>query len=300
MLRRGPDGSNNVRMLAMVLTLRLAGCISESDELDPVNDQGERVSGATSSLNGFWSSPAGSSSNVRALIYNGIVYAFDDSNGYYGSTDLLSDGTTPTELFAYALNTASGIGPEVVADGAPSDYLWDVLLSGDNDVLFGPYSVNGVSQGNVRLEKDDTWGNQAPLRLLTSAGEWTNSSYALRFTSPAPKSELVTFKAVAEPDSGCSFSGSLDLENGGRNNLYKVAISKRENCPAFNEPASGYAGFNADGDLEFYLGSTDTTSLLFFTFTPPAGTTQPPATEPPTDGEGDETQTEEPNPDAEV
>src|SRR5690606_40393470 len=118
-------------------------------------------------------------------------------------------------------------------------------------------------------------------RLLTSAGEWTNSSYALRFSSPAPKSELVTFKAVAEPDSGCSFSGSLDLENGGRNNLYKVAISKRENCPAFNEPASGYAGFNVDGNLEFYLRSNNTSSLLFFSFTPPAGTTPPPDTEPP-------------------
>ncbi len=42
-----------MRIVAMILALGLVGCISESDELDPVNDQGERVSGATSSLNGF-------------------------------------------------------------------------------------------------------------------------------------------------------------------------------------------------------------------------------------------------------
>lgn len=283
MLRRGPDGSDNVRMLAMVLALGLAGCISESDELDPVNDRGERVSGETSSLNGFWDGGLNQTEDLRVLVYNGNVYARNTSDGFYGSVLVNNDlRRISMDLVSLGLNTASSdTDMQWIADGANNDYQLDLQLysqDASDDSAQGTAEINATDAALVLLQRDGTWDEDALLTKLEKSGTWQSGSYQM-VTSQATGG--VSFQVNSTTTPTCSFNGllkQLDV----RFNLYAVDMSARKNCPAFNdEPASGYAGFNADGNLEFYLRSNNTSSLLFFSFTPPAGTTPPPDTEPP-------------------
>lgn len=277
MFRRGPDGSNNVRMLAVVLALGLAGCISESDELDPVNDQGERVSDETSSLNGFWDGGLNQTEDLRVLVYNGNVYARNTSDGFYGSV-LVNDDLrrVSMDLGALGLNAASSdADAQWVADGVDNLYALDLqiyTLTVTNDAMQGTAEINGGDTSLVLLQRDGTWDEDAPLNKLVKSGTWLSGSYQM-VTSSATGG--VSFQVNSTTSPTCSFNGllkQLDV----RFNLYAVDMSARNSCPAFNdESASGYAGFNTDGDLEFYLRSNDTSSLLFFTFTPPVGATPP-------------------------
>lgn len=257
----------NVRYVIPILAALLAGCIAE-DDTDSVSD-GAVSTPEAAILNGFWSSPAGTLPALRVLFFNDQVFAVDDTNGYYGTARLSSDDSVDATLQAYALNAASVAGAEMVADGTSASHGWDVLRSGDSgDVLFGVYRVNGIAQGNIRLEQNDTWNLPGLLARLTAAGEWTTTGYALRFGVPG--TSAVTFAAVEEPDtnSGCNFEGRLSVIDS-QYNLYRAELIKRESCAAFNRIATGYAGFNADGQLEFYLRG-DNGHLLFMTFTPPA------------------------------
>src|SRR5690606_31687603 len=284
----------------MILALGLVGCISESDELDPVNDQGERVSGNTTTLNGFWDGGLNQAEDLRVLIYKGNLYARNTSDGFYGSVLLNDDlSRVSMDLVSLGLNTASSdADAQWVADGTNNDYQLDLQLYSQeaaNDSAQGTAEMNTTDAALVLLQRDGTWDEDAPLRKLVKNGKWESGSYQM-VTSNATGG--VSFQVNSTTSPTCSFNGLLKILDV-KFNLYEVEMSARSNCPALNdEPASGFAGFNTDGNLEFYLRSNETSSLLFFTFTPPAGTTQPPATEPPT--EGDETQTEEPDPDAEV
>ena len=271
-----------MRMLAMVLALGLAGCISESDELDPVNDQGERVSGATSSLNGFWDGGLNQTEDLRVLVYNGNVYARNTSDGFYGSVSVNNDlRRISMDLVSLGLNTASSdTDMQWIADGANNDYQLDLQLysqDASNDSAQGTAEINTTDAALVLLQRDGTWDEDALLTKLEKSGTWQSGSYQM-VTSKATGG--VSFQVNSTTTPTCSFNGllkQLDV----RFNLYAVDMSARKNCPAFNdEPASGYAGFNADGNLEFYLRSNNTSSLLFFSFPQPAGATPPPDTEP--------------------
>lgn len=270
-----------MRMLAMVLALGLVGCISESDDLDPVNDQGERVSRETSSLNGFWDGGLNQTDDLRVLVYNGNVYARNDSDGFYGSV-LVNDDLrrVSMDLVSLGLNAASSdTDMQWIADGVNNDYQLVLQLysqEASNDSAQGTAEINTTDAALVLLQRDGTWDEVAPLSKLVKSGTWQSGSYQM-VTSNATGG--VSFQVNSTTSPTCSFNGllkQLDV----RFNLYAVDMTARSNCPAFNdEPASGYAGFNADGNLEFYLRSNDTTTLLFFTFTPPAGATPPPAEE---------------------
>lgn len=265
-----------MRILALGCVVLLAGCIAERDD-EIVNEQGNSVGSATLSLNGFWDGEYDGAGNLRVLIYEGVVYAVDNANGYYGTlTFNTTDRTVPTNLTSYALNPLMNTaGSNRTADGTDAAYFWDVQLGsigGNNNALFGGYSIDGTNTGNVELTREGTWSDNSPLSKLTAAGKWTSTGYELVFSGTGSS---VTFTGVATPGSGCIFRGNVTNLNPD-NNLYRVVLTKQESCPAFNENnATGYAGFNADGDLEFYLRSNTGNSLYFMTFTPPATTTTP-------------------------
>ncbi|MFC3679353.1 hypothetical protein [Bacterioplanoides pacificum] len=261
-----------MRILILTACLTLGGCIAEDDPQDIINDQGDSVSDQTLSLSGFWDGQFNQSTDIRMLIYNGNVYALDGNNGYYGTVSLNSgDQTALINATAYALNSASdSTAEQLIADGNDAAYVLDTQLSSlfvSNDSLFGSYSIDGTSSGNIKLTRDGTWSNNSPLSALTVVGSWSASNHELVMTRAGSG---VTFTGVstATGNSGCNFRGRLETIDSNYN-LYRAVLSSREDCPAFNNSATGYAGFNSEGELEFYLRANN--ALLFMTFAPPAG-----------------------------
>lgn len=265
-------------VLAMAgISLALGGCIAEDDPETVVNEQGETVTDPTVALNGFWdgvlNEGATSEANMRVLIYNGNLYAVDENSGYYGTTVLDdSDQMAVMALTSYALSAASDTDAEqYIANGSEHEVDFDVQLasiSSSNDSLFGGFSIDGTASGNVELTRDGTWRNNAPLSKLTLTGKWTATGYEMVMSSSAAG---VSFTGVTTDDSGCQFTGSISTLDTDYN-LYRVSMTERSSCPDFNEnSASGYAGFNTDGELEFYLRKDP--DLLFMTFAPPADST---------------------------
>lgn len=270
-----------VRILMVLWAIGLTGCIAERDT-EVVNEQGNNVGSATLSLNGFWDGEYDGTAGLRVLIYDGVVYAVDGTSGYYGTlTFNTGDRTVPTNLTAYALNPLMNTAASNrVADGAESEYFWDVLLIVPNNSLFGVYSINGTNRGNILLSREGTWSDNSPLSKLIVPGTWTATGYELAFSSIS--NNAVTFKGVSTttPATGCNFEGRItNIDT--NNNLYRVSLASQESCPAFNETnATGYAGFNEDDELEFYLRSSSGDSLMFMVFTPPAATTPTPTPTP--------------------
>lgn len=256
----------------LALSINLTGCIAEDDDDEIVNDQGETITDQTASLSGFWNGQFNQTTDLRVLIYNGNVYGLDADNGYYGDIVLnAGNRTVIADLTAYALNTDSdSTAKQFIADGNEADYELDTQLSSlqaTDDSLFGGYSVDGTSTGNILLTRDGTWENNSPLSALIKTGKWTATNYELVTTRAG---ERVTFTGVStdSANAGCIFRGELTTIDTNFN-LYRATLSEREDCPAFNESeVPGFAGFNSDGDLEFYFRASN--SLLFMTFTPPA------------------------------
>lgn len=272
-----------MRLFSLLITsaaLLLGGCIAEDNKNDITNEQGDVVSDPTLTLNGFWdgalNAGATSAEALRVLIYNGNFYALGQNEGYYGTLVLNgSDDTVVGVLKSYTLNANSDASAlQMVADGVESDIDLDMQrasLSAVDDSLFGGFSVDGSPAGNIELTDDGTWTTNSPLSKLSVVGKWTatgSASYELVMTRSGAG---ITFTGVTTDASGCKFNGTistLDVEY----NLYKVSMASRSSCPAFNTTdASGYAGFNGSGQLEFYLRKGS--DLLFMTFTPPATTT---------------------------
>ena len=273
-----------MRILMVLWVIGLSGCIAERDT-EVVNEQGNNVGSATLSLNGFWDGEYDGTAGLRVLIYDGVVYAVDGTSGYYGTlTFNTGDRTVPTNLTAYALNPLMNTAASNrVADGAESDYFWNVQLTSlvaTNDSLFGGYTVNGTNTGNIQLSREGTWSDNSPLSKLTVLGTWTATGYELAFSSISNNAVTFTGVSTATPATGCLFQGRItNIDT--NNNLYRVALTSQESCPAFNETnATGYAGFNADDELEFYLRSSSGDSLMFMVFTPPATTTPTPTPTP--------------------
>jgi len=271
-------------LLVPGITLMLVGCIAEEDKASVTNEQGEPVSDPTLTLNGFWDGQINQTTDIRMLIYNGNVYARDSSNGYYGTT-LLNNSTrwSSMALNATGITAADDTAKAYAAEGSDLNYDLSLLLTSlfsSNDSLQGNLLIDGSTPGFVSVTRDGTWNNNARLSKLVKTGAWTAGDYQMVTNTAAGG---VSFQGDATSTPGCTFSGLLtELETS--HNLYGVSLTERSNCVAFNDmPASGYAGFNSDGDLEFYLRSDDSGSLLFMTFTPPAGTTTTTTTDTTTD-----------------
>jgi len=261
-----------VRILLCGLVVLLAGCIAEDEDEKTTNEQGEEVSDATLALSGFWDGQfdADTADSLRVLIYNGNIYGLDEDNGYYGTVSLnTSDQTVLASADSYALNAASEAdAKQFVADGSSNDYEFDTQLTSlvaTNDSLFGSYSIDSTPSGNMQLTRDGTWDNNSPLSNLTRTGKWTATNHELVMTRAG---DGVTFTGVSTSTAGCNFRGRItNLDT--NYNLYRVVLTERENCAAFNETnVNGLAGFNSDGDIEFYF--RDNNAMLFMTFTPPA------------------------------
>ena len=260
-----------MRLLSIVLTasaLVLGGCIAEED--DPItNEQGEEVSDPTAALNGFWDGQFDQSGALRVLIYNGNVYALDETNGYYGTVVLDDDSQMATfALTAYTLSENDTSGNQYVADGSEEEFdLSGLLYSGESsdDTLVGDYS-NDSTDGSFLLTDDGTWDNNSALSTL--AGKWTATGYEFYVETLSGKA---SFKGISTDASGCTFDGYFRLLDKAYS-LYEVELTERKNCNAFNETdAEGYAAINADGELELYLRKD--TDLLFMIYTAPATTT---------------------------
>ena len=271
-----------MRILFLGLVILLAGCISEEKKKETTNEEGQKVSDATLNLSGFWDGKF-NSNTVRVLIYNGNIYGRGPENGYYGTVSLNSgDQTVLIQAKSYAISSDSDTaGNQYVADGNSSDFEFDTQLSSlkaSNDSLFGSYSIGNTPSGNVELTRDGTWNNNSPLSNLAKTGKWTATNHELVMTQA---SDGVTFTGISTSVVGCNYRGRLENLDTNRN-LYRATLTIRENCPAFNQTnVSGLAGFNKDGNLEFYFREAN--SMLFMTFTPPAK----PAEETPTEGDGD-------------
>lgn len=247
----------------------LAGCIAEEDKNDVTNEQGDKVNDPTVALNGFWDGQFDQAGDLRVLVYNGNVYALDETNGYYG-TVLLNDDTSRATfaLTAYTLTEADTTGNQYVADGPSEDYNLSGLLfssTADNDTLVGDYE-NDTLTGSFLLEDDGTWSNNSDLDNL--AGKWTATGYEFYVQ---PLTGKASYKGISTDGSGCTFEGEITLLDE-TEALYAVSLIERKNCAGFNETdASGYAAVNADGNLEVYLRKNN--DLLFMIFTAPVSDT---------------------------
>lgn len=267
--------------LAIATTL-LVGCIAEEDKNKITNEQGVTVSDPTLALNGLWDGQFDQAGSLRVLIYNGNVYALDESRGYYGTALLNNDNRTATlALTSYALSQNDTAAKQYVADGLNQDYSLNGLLYTveASPQLVGDFE-NATATGSFVLTDDGTWPNNSALSLL--AGKWTATGYEFYVE---PLSSKASFKGISTDSSGCTFEGDITLQD--KNfALYAVALRERKNCPAFNETnASGYAVVNSDSELEVYLRKD--TDLLFMTFTAPVSSTPvetptDPATDPAT------------------
>lgn len=264
------------RYCAIATVCLLGGCLAD-DKKDVVtapinNEQGQVITLPTVSLNGFWDGGFDQQDDMRLLIFNGNVYARNAGSGFYGTVALDNDFLRATmTLEALALNVnSSDTDRQWIADGVRSDYSVDELqlytLEARNDALQGAASVNGIDSRLLLLQRDGTWSSQATLAKLVRTGVWESNGYRL-VTNNAING--VSFQGNSTTLISCSFSGVLQTLNT-TNNLYSVTLNNRSSCPAFNDTsATGYAGFNAEGDLEFYLRNSSN-ELLFMTFTPPA------------------------------
>lgn len=260
-----------MRLFTLLLTassLLLGGCIAEEDS--PVtNEQGNEVSDPTVALNGFWDGQFDQTGALRVLIYNGNVYALDETNGYYGTVALNSDSQIATfALTAYTLSENDTSGNQYVADGSEEDYnLTGLLFSNEisDDTLVGDFE-NDTATGSFSLTNDGTWDTNSALSKL--AGKWTATGYEFYVETLSSKA---SFKGISTDSSGCTFEGYFRLLD--KNDaLYEVELTERKNCNAFNETdATGYAAINADGELEVYLRKD--TDLMFMIYTAPATTT---------------------------
>lgn len=258
---------------AVVTTCLLTGCLAE-DKKDaatvPVNnEQGQLVTTPTVSLNGFWD--GGFDQQMRALFYQGNVYALDNDRGYYGTVNIDENGSVTADWQAFTINMAASSVDEkiLIADASISTYEWDALLTNLNEIdnlISGVYYVNGSLQGNVELIRAGDWKRTLTLAQLALGNKWIAPNQELTFRRV---DDVVNFIGISLSTPGCNVRGQVSIP-AKQQNLYRITSVKRAGCAALNsDDLTGYAGFNAEGDLAFYLRNSSN-ELLFMTFTPPA------------------------------
>lgn len=248
-----------------VLPLVLGGCIAVSADSDNTvtNEQGNTVSATTLTLNGMWEGEFDQTTSLRLMVYQGTVYAIDDSSGFYGSVVLdSSDNSMSMTLAAMTISASDAAAGWYYASGSAIAYSLSGLLfsaSSSNDTLVGDYDATSVT-GSYVLTNDGTWNDAATLNKV--AGQWVAGDYELYISLVGGTASL---KGIAGTTGGCSFSGTLAIIDSGTN-LYSVNLTERKNCDVFNKTnVQGYATINTDGALEFYLRKDS--ELFFMTYT---------------------------------
>lgn len=266
-----------MRGIFLMCAILLSGCGGD--------DSGDLQQQELITQDGFWRVEESTGlDELRVLMYQGEVFAVDKNQGYYG-TYYFDERTrmADVELQSYLLN--SGYSAEqglVLADSPDAKYQWllqETSLTHEQDTLIGPFNVDGVAEGNLVLVRDEAWVQNSDLQRLRVKGFWTSSNYRLGFsalTEQALKFTLIvqnasTGSGSASAHAGCALNGEIRSMNT-RYNLFRVTNVKRTGCAEADlSTMRGFAGFNKEGELEFYLHNNTPAALLFFTLTPPSG-----------------------------
>ncbi|WP_300424581.1 hypothetical protein [Thalassolituus sp.] len=252
----------------IVLPLCLSACIAKDDEDDILNDQGETVADPTLRLNGLWNGQLDQAGALRTLIYNGNLFAFDDTLAYYGTVSLTEeDAAMSATLTAYSYSSTDTGADQRVAGGTGTSYeFWGLLYptTEADDTLVGDYE-GGSNVGSFLLADDGTWTTRSSLTSIR--GQWGATGYDLYLTEV--NGEL-SFREVSSTVAGCTSRGTMEVVDSAVN-LYRVQMAERKNCNGFNVTnAPGYATVNADGDLEWFIRRD---SQLFYARFNPATST---------------------------
>lgn len=259
-----------MRNLWWLVIVALVACGGKDDK----NNESAIEQVKKSPFNGFWIDERTNAGVLTVLIYAEEVYARDSESGYYGSTSF--DGSTSRSitmnLNSYALanpNDADSVEFITNVSATPLSFKGSLFDSGDRYIQG---NFNKEDKNGLILNNDETWQNLSSLGRLS--GKWTANEFQLsidsngRFYANIPESDVSN-----NPNPGCRFEGKIDLLDS-KINLYKVKLSERLNCSAFNKPAEGYARINSEGELEFYLRGG--ANLLFLTFTSAGEPNTPP------------------------
>ena len=266
----------SVLQTVCILTLLalVAGCIAE-DKKDniPTNSEGQEVDSTALALNGFWNGGFEQTDTLRALIYNGDVYALDADKGFFGTVESPASEEVDFSITAYPFSYEDATNFEFVADGLATVYTINGLLASATTVV-GDFETDAASFGSLTVVNDGTYSNNSSLSSLI--GKWTTTALELNITSRG------RFHGVNNgTDKNCSFEGQIDLINAS-NSILAITMNRR-NCDDFNGDSTGFVAINGEGELELYskMGS----SLLFMKFTAPTAsgeTTTPDTTTPET------------------
>ena len=245
----------------------LTACIPElqpeEDTTETVtNEEGTELDSAIQRLNGLWDGQLDQAGTLRVLIYNGIVYGFDEASGMYGSSTLNESGASVgMTLKRYAFSNTEAEAKQYATSGAATTHTFSGLLfptQADDDTLVGDYETS-TTFGSFTLSNDGTWENGSDLAQLT--GLWTATGYELYITQV---DNHLAFREISSSVTGCTSSGFIDLMNADEV-IYEVTLTERKNCNDFNvEDAAGYATITAAGELQFFLRKN--TALLFSHF----------------------------------
>jgi len=243
--------------------LLMTGCISVDSNDSVTNELGETVSTETLTLNGLWDGQFDQDGDLRVLMYQGTVFAIDDSQGYYGSIELENSTQIATlSLTAWAISASDDTAGHYLADGTSLTYDLEGLVyttSSTDDTLVGDYE-NDSSAGSFYLTDDGTWSNNSSTSLV--AGEWTAGDYSLYVTSLGSNASI---RAISSATGGCTFDGYLTPTDSDYN-LYTVLITERKNCTDYNAVnVAGYATITTDGELEFFIHDTGLIYYMIFT-----------------------------------
>lgn len=266
----------SVLQTVCILTLLalVAGCIAEDKKDDnPTNSEGQEVDSTALALNGFWNGGFEQTDTLRALIYNGDVYALDADKGFFGTVASPASEEVDFSITAYPFSYEDATNFEFVADGLATVYTINGLLASATTVV-GDFETDAASFGALTVVNDGTYSNNSSLSALI--GKWTTTALELNITSRG------RFHGVNNgTDKNCSFEGQIDLINAS-NSILAITMNRR-NCDDFNGDSTGFVAINGEGELELYskMGS----SLLFMKFTAPTAsgeTTTPDTTTPET------------------
>lgn len=263
----------SVLQTVCILTLLalVAGCIAEDKKDDnPTNSEGLEVNNTALALNGFWKGGLEQTDTIKALIYNGDVYALDADKGFFGTVESPNKEEVDFKLTAYSFSYEDTANFEFVADGTATVYTVNGLLASKTS-LVGDYTTDASAFGSITLANDETYSNNSSLTALS--GKWTNTDLELNITNLG---RFLGFNKLTTKN--CSFEGQFKIIDS-NNSLLSIAINRR-NCDGFNGDSNGFAAINADGKLEIYSKMGE--SLLFMTFSPPEKAAETPTTTPET------------------
>lgn len=240
-------------LIFLLLPPLLFGCLAEEDEEDIVNDQGDTVADPTLRLNGLWDGQLDQAGSIRVLIYNGNLFAFDATTGFYGTVALDDESATATMMLnGYTYSSSDTEANQLIAGGSALEYDFSGLLfptSEADDTLVGDYESD-IAPGGFEFNNDGTWTRSSSFAALK--GKWVSSGYEL-FLSEVNNELSFREVSIATPSTGCTSRGTIKLINE-EEVLYSLQLVERKNCTGFNvTSAPGFATVNVDGGLEFFI-----------------------------------------------